>query len=917
MDSPAAYIPMDRRRALATGRTLPDRTYGSALIADVSGFTPLAVTLVSELGPQRGAEGLTRQLNRIYDALIVEVHRYHGSVISFTGDAITCWFDQDHGHYATACALAMQQCMKRFAQLRTPAGETIALAVKVAAVAGAARRFLVGNRGIQQIEVLAGGLLDRLDAAQEVAGQGEVVIGPEIVEHLGAAVQIPEWRISHHRVGSDGLDFAVIDGLTSTVLPQPWPTAPSIDEQIARNWLLPPVYQRLQRGGGAFLAELRTAACLFVQFSGINYDHEDSTASRLDAYICWVQTVLAHYGGHLIELTTGDKGSNFYAVFGAPQAHEDNVERALAAALELRSPPARIMRFVHHTRIGLSLGTIRAGAYGGNVRCGYGAQGSEVNVAARLMEACQPGYILATAAVAKAAALSFDFDPLGTMKFKGRSEPEDVYTVLCKRTERADQTLKGRPLIPLVGRQSELAVLAEQLRHLRAGFDIGGFTMTSQNGNGAGHSSTVYRADAQYNTILIEGEAGIGKSRLLAEVRAEALKLGIPVIDGAGDATERATAFHAWRPIFRHLFNVRERNVIAATQRAVLDQVAEETQYLQHMPLLNGVLPFNLPENEVTAQIHGEMRTNQTLDLLVRALDRARKVEGSLVLILDDAHWLDADSWALAQAVSERVPSILLVIATRPFSTLAPNEYEELINRPSTLRLELERLCPEETVSLVCRRLGVGNLPPNMSSLIREKAEGHPFFSEELAYAIRDAGLLKIQDGECAFASKAHDWQLKVPDTVQGVIASRIDRLRPQQQQVLKVASVIGRTFALRTLLGIYPNQADKARLQKLLDVLTRLDIVTLDDPTTSTYTFKHTITSEVAYNRMTFAQRQELHYHVALWHEKTYADDLAPFYALLAYHYERAERPIQAANYFAKVAEQTQQLKAYPAVMS
>ena len=914
MDSLSAYIPMDRRHALATDEALPDRTYGTALLADVSGFTPLATTLVAELGTERGAEELTRQLNHIYDALIVEVHRYHGSVISFTGDAITCWFDQDAGDYATTCALAMQACMKRFSILQTPAGKRIALAVKVAAVAGAARRFLVGNRGIQQIEVLAGGLLDRLDAAQALVGEGEVAIGPEIVQHLGGTAKVQEWRLSKRDSGMmDLLDFAIVDELTLTASPQPWPAAPKINEQIARNWLLPPVYQRLLRGGGAFLAELRTAACLFVKFSGINYDHEDSTASRLDAYICWVQTVLAHYGGHLIELTTGDKGSNFYAVFGAPQAHEDNLERALAAALELRSPPARIMRHVHQIRIGISTGTIRAGAYGGAVRCGYGAQGSEVNIAARLMVACKPGFILATAAVAKAATTTYDFDPLGMMTFKGREKPEAVYTVLCKRAIRADHTLKGRPLIPLVGRQSELAILSEQLRQLGAGFNIAG-----HNGTGTRPSTTAYNIKAQYNTILIEGEAGIGKSRLLAELRTEALNLGIPVFDGAGDATERATAFHAWRPIFRELFNVNERNVIAATQRAVLEQLAEETQYLQHMPLLNNVLPFNLPENEVTAQIHGEMRTNQTLDLLVRALERAYREEGNLVLILDDAHWLDADSWALAQAVSERIPSILLVIATRPFSALAPSEYDEMTDMSGTLRLALERLCPEETVSLVCRRLGVGNLPANMSMLIREKAEGHPFFSEELAYALRDSGLLKIQNGECAFASTANEWPwLQVPDTVQGMIASRIDRLRPQQQQVLKVASVIGRTFTLRTLLGVYPTQADKSRLQKLLDVLTRLEIVTLEDARTSTYTFKHTIISEVAYNRMTFAQRQDIHYHVALWHEQHYADNLAPFYSLLAYHYDRAERPIQAASYYAKVAKQTQQLKAYPAMLS
>ncbi len=117
MESPEAYIPIDRRLALAHKQDLPDRTVGAALFADISGFTPLTEALVRALGPQRGAEELPRQLNLIYDALIAEVHRYGGTVINFSGDAITCWFDGDDGLRATACALQLQHAMEQFLSL--------------------------------------------------------------------------------------------------------------------------------------------------------------------------------------------------------------------------------------------------------------------------------------------------------------------------------------------------------------------------------------------------------------------------------------------------------------------------------------------------------------------------------------------------------------------------------------------------------------------------------------------------------------------------------------------------------------------------------------------------------------------------------------------------------------------------------
>jgi class 3 adenylate cyclase len=141
-------------------KELTSRSQGSALFADISGFTPLTEGLVRDLGPQRGAEELTHYLNLIYDALIAELHRFGGSVINFSGDAITCWLNDDMGLRGVACALSMQQVMRLFTHLRTPSGKQVSIAVKAAVTGGEVSRYVVGNPDIQLIDVLAGETLN-------------------------------------------------------------------------------------------------------------------------------------------------------------------------------------------------------------------------------------------------------------------------------------------------------------------------------------------------------------------------------------------------------------------------------------------------------------------------------------------------------------------------------------------------------------------------------------------------------------------------------------------------------------------------------------------------------------------------------------------------------------------------------------
>jgi class 3 adenylate cyclase/tetratricopeptide (TPR) repeat protein len=894
MDSLAAFLPLDRRHALANHDTLPVVQSGSVLFADISGFTPLTAVLAQELGPHRGAELLTQQLDRVFTALIDLVHQYQGVIIAFSGDAITCWFaplSQDSpspAQRALACGLQLQTIMAQFKALTTPKGTSIPLALKVAVAAGSIRRFLVGDPEYGLLEVVAGNTLDQMAAAEKQAGQGEVVVTAALLQQLTIQPLITDWRTTE-----TGQQVAVVSGLVSAIPPPPAHPPALIDEETARPWLLPPVYKRLRQGPNEFLAELRPTVALFLKFSGIDYDNDPEAVAQLDQFVRQVQATLHRYDGFLIQVSLGDKGSYLYAVFGAPIAHEDDANRAVSSSLALRQL-AQQLDFLQVFQMGLSSGLAYSGAYGSPLRRAYGVIGNHVNLAARLMVTADPGQILLSEAVAKTVTNTFDLLSLPPVLLKGMAEPMPVWAVQGRHLQ-APAPLAERSLNPLVGREAEREQLQTALDQL---------------------------AQGRSTTLLIEGQAGIGKSRLIQELlhlagQEEGEETAV-VLLGHGDAVEQSTPYHAWRFIFERIFDL-EPYVLsddpdAAWQEHLLAQLNPEQRRLA--PLLNSVLPLNLPDTPLTAQMTGEARQENTHRLLVELLQMALSQPTSetggtagkpLLLIMEDAHWLDSVSWTLLRRVQRVIRPLLLVLAARPFNRLAPAVYQDLSELPTTTSLTLDMLPQAAVNQLVCQRLGVRRLPSLVANLIQAKAAGHPFFSEEIAYALRDAGLIEIEAGQCRVAASVTDLnRINFPNTIQGVITNRVDLLSPPQQLTVKVASVIGRVFAFRVLHDIYPAPTTPIEIQHNLEQLRRLDITPLETPEPNlSYIFKHIVTQEVVYDLMTYSQRQQLHHRTAVWYEQGQEQQSQRYDALLAHHWHQAGDIERAIYYYDRAGSQ------------
>jgi predicted ATPase len=221
--------------------------------------------------------------------------------------------------------------------------------------------------------------------------------------------------------------------------------------------------------------------------------------------------------------------------------------------------------------------------------------------------------------------------------------------------------------------------------------------------------------------------------------------------------------------------------------------------------------------------------------------------------------------------------------------------------------MRLESLSPDDAIRLVCGRLGVPSLPAAVADLIKRKAEGHPFFSEELTYALRDTGVIRIEDGRCLLAEAGGELAtMHFPDTVEGVIATRIDRCGPKEQLTLKVASVVGRAFPFRVLQAVHPVESELLELPAHLIRLESHGLVLEEAPMPeASHLFKHVITQEVAYERLLHAQRRALHGQVARCYEANAAAGAAAPFPVLAHHWQRAEDPAKAMEYLEKAGEQ------------
>lgn len=918
-----AYLATDRARALAAGRELPNHAHGAALFADISGFTPLTDVLARELGQRRGAEELAHYLNTVYAALITEIQRYAGIAVAFSGDAVTCWFDDqgpgpraqgDAALRAVACAFALQQAMQQVAEIRTPGGQTITLALKVAIASGNVRRLLVGSPTYQRLDVLAGETMLRLAMTEHQAQAGDIVMDAESAALLGAVLTIGEWREAEP-IGGRVAVITSLDQHAASSLAEPADgvaSAPELSFEQARPLLLPAIAERLERGHGDMPTELRPVVALFLRFATLDYDADETAGVQLDAYLGWAQHVVARYGGALLDLSIGDKGSYLYAAFGALIAHENDAERALRAALTLQAPPPELA-FASLPQIGIARGTMRTGAYGGSGRLTYGVLGDAVNVAARLMQAAPAGQIFVRDAVEMAGADVFAWQGLPPLRVKGKPRPIAVFRLLHAREQAAPEFFQGE----LVGRAAELERLVNAVQPLFAGQFAGVAVVSGEAGVGKSRlvfalrqqlesrspvtwaycpSDEILRGSLRPFATWLRAYSGqsaehseaenrarfdVGLDGLIAELREENGIHGDGQIgrSGEADTAHRADTSNGQPATGNGQRTTDNKNIAAELNRT--------------RSFLGALLGLRA-EGSLYEQLEPKLRGENTL-LALTALIRAESMRQPLVLELEDAHWLDDDSQTLLMNLTRSLAGypVAILCAARPDDQGRPFAPPLAENAPVCV-VEVDTLSFDGTRTLAMQVLHSA-VDDELAQLVFERTNGNPFFTEQLLLDLRERHVLTTKNTKDELAealtittfAPTFDQQriAEIPDTLNSLLVARLDRLDAPVREVVQTASVLGREWALPILAAMrsgdsgLPPKVRVAEAGQIWSPLSERD-----------YLFRHVLLRDAAYGMQLQAQRRELHERAAHAIEQEYAENLAPHYAALAYHTRQAE---------------------------
>src|SRR6266498_1135891 len=886
----ASYVPKLIQNRVAIDPSpiespIAEEMQAAILFADISGFTVLTEHL-AEKGPT-GVETLARILNEYFGQLIDIIHEYGGDVVKFAGDAvIAVWpIVPDLGLAASISRADQWQWTMRAAECALKVHQRLTnyhvedanLYLKLAVGMGRINTVHVGGVFNRWEFLMTGSPLVELGIANSIAKAGDILITPSA------------WKLIRNDCNGLPIEFELRDTIAqggrleslnkpSSIFSSPKRLIiPNGVENSLRPYIPGAVINRLTAGQGSWIAELRRVTVLFINLPEIDQNTELDVAQNISKLI---QRSVYRYEGSINKINVDDKGVTIVAALGLPPfAHEDDPARGVQAALMIRKELTNLHVLSY---IGIATGRIFCGSVGNESRREYTIIGNAVNLSARLMGAASrqdeliEKYgipILCDRLTVESAKDSVEFESLPPQQIKGRTEEVEIFHPL----EQKKSVI--RPKTELIGRQEEKALIANALQELTRG--------------------------ASDQTIILQGEAGIGKSRLFEDLIRQAETLHVKLFAGSGDAIEKSNPYHAWRPVFNKIFEIEELLIQgeftgethAAIQNIIVEKLARiDPDLARYAPLANVVLPFSIPDNEFTSTLSGEIRGGNVRELLTRLLSFEAS-QAPLLIVMEDLHWFDSASWALLVDVQQKVRPLFLALNTRPLSDPAPEQFKQITDTPDARLVKLEAMMLDDVEALVCQRLGVKSVPPMIGRLIREKFEGHPFFAEELAYALRDSGILLIENQECRVDSHLMNFEdLTLPDTLQAAITNRIDSLNPSQQLTLKVASVIGRIFAFRVLQAIHPIESDRPVLNGYMDNLTRLSLTLIESEWPDlAYIFKHAITQEVAYNLMLFSQRRQLHQAVAEWIEKTYEKNIEAYYALLAHHWSQAAETSEA----------------------
>src|ERR687889_1258554 len=615
----------------------------------------------------------------------------------------------------------------------------------------------------------------------------------------------------------------------------------------------------------------------------------EQVAEIMNGAFAFLNASVKKYDGTIARLL----GDAILAFFGAPVAHEDDAERAVRAGLDIQAAAKEYAEVVRRdfgvdfqVRVGINTGLAVLAAVGDEIRTEYTAMGDTTNVAARLQSAAEPGSVLMSADTYHLVKQLFEIRPRGGAMVKGKSAPIVTFEVLSPKAVPGKMRGLEGLTSPLVGRSIEFELVNDTLEEEREG--RGAF-------------------------VAVIGEAGLGKSRLLAEVGKSATSgEQVAWLEGRALSYEQAVTYFPWRQVVREAIGAQE------------GDVPEVVREKLHRDAVCGAMPEGDPrylevvlsvESEATKEAVAALEGDALVDNIttaVRGYLHARANLMPTVIVLDDLHWADSASLELLLNVAGLVENqpLLVICLLRPDKdakswSAMRRVRDELGSRYA--EVVLEPLDAAHAQELLGNLLYIEDLPESVRNLILDKAEGNPFFVEEVIRTLIDSEYIVQENGH--WRATREIVNVNIPDTLSGVLGARIDRLPENTKHVAQTAAVLGRIFAQRALMATCaaaPPPEQIGDVEPHLGVLTYEELVRerVHDPELE-YIFKHALTQEAAYELLLIRRRKELHRRAGEVLEELHPDQRGELASALAYHFRLGEDWQRAADYAMRAGAQ------------
>ena len=599
-----------------------------------------------------------------------------------------------------------------------------------------------------------------------------------------------------------------------------------------------------------------------------------------------IMDLIHKYEGTINQFT----GDGVMALFGAPIAHEDHAQKACYAALEIQRALKNYNKELKNKfginfqmRIGLNSGTVVVGNIGDDLRMDYTADGDTTNLAARMESLAEPGTTYVTQETFKLTEGLFEFEGLGEKKVKGKNKPVLVYKVLSAKDVYRPRLGQERQVYSeMVGRATELNRLELQVLKLI-------------NGEGS--------------VVNIIGEAGIGKSRLVAELKRRDTMKRVALLEGKAISIGRNLSFHPIIDLLKHWTRIREddseslaSNKLETAIRRVCAEDMDEV-----FPFVATLMKIRLSGKyaQRVQGIEGEALENLILKNVRQLLIKASEL-AHLVIVIEDLHWADISSIDLLESLFRLAEThkILFVNVVRPGYKETGDRIREIIKKvlpAHCIEIMLQPLDEKMSEILINNMLNIRGFPHSIVDQIVQRSGGNPFFIEEVVRSFVDEGAIVAKANAFEITEKINT--MKIPNTISDVVMARIDRLEHKTRDLLKVASVIGRTFFYKILTEVAKTIEDiDSRLSYLKEIQFIRERRRMEE---IEYLFKHALAQEAAYDSILLQRRKELHLKVADSIEKVFKERLHEFYGMLAYHYSRGEDEDKAEDYLIKASEE------------